>query len=143
MILIHYFQVKIIKHLLEHKKAIQATTITWTVFVAYFCLTNSENLPQVEVLKFDGLGHFVFHFGITFLWFLFWKTTFNTENKFALLKGFLFSVFFGIIIELFQFYFIETRQGDLKDILANCYGALSAILVVKIFLFFRNKNNPS
>lgn len=139
----HYFQVKIIKHLLVRKKVIQVTTFFWTGLVAYLCLTNSENLPQVELLKWDGLGHFIFHFGITFLWFLFWKTTFKTENRFALLKGFLFSVFFGIIIELFQLYFIETRQGDVKDIIANCSGALGAIIVVRIFIFFRDKNNPS
>ena len=69
MILMNYYQVKLTKHLLEHKQTIQVLTVFWTGLVAYLCLTSTESLPSVEVLKFDKVGHFTFHFGITTLWF--------------------------------------------------------------------------
>ncbi len=133
MILMNYFQVKLIKNLLEHKRAIQLLTVIWTGLVAYLCLASSESLPSVEVFKYDKLGHFSFHFGITMVWFLFWKTTFRNENKYALLKAFLFSFFFGISIEIGQKLFTTTRAADGYDIIANTSGALFAVLVIYIF----------
>lgn len=139
MILIHYFQVKLTKHLLEHKKTIQAITVFWTGFVAYLCLVSSDKLPEVDVFKFDKLGHFTFHFVLTILWFLFWKTTYKTENKFALLKAFLFSFFFGVVIEICQGAFTETRQSDIHDVFANSVGALTAVLFLYIIDKWRSK----
>jgi len=121
------------KNLLEHKKLIQAGTFFWTGLVAYLCLASPTSLPSISVLTFDKLGHLVFHFGITFMWFLFWKTTRNNENKFALLKAFLFSFFFGIIIEILQKYFATNRAADVNDVYANSVGALIAVLTI-VFL---------
>lgn len=42
------------------------------------------------------------------------------------------SLFFGIMIELFQSYFTDTRSGDIMDVLANTTGSLLAILAIKI-----------
>lgn len=133
MILMNYCQVKLTKNLLELKYIIQVLAFFWTALVAYLCLANSESLPSVEVLQFDKFGHFTFHFGITALWFLFWKTTFRNENKYALLKAFLFSFFFGIAIELVQHYFTTTRNGDVLDVVANTNGSLIAVLILYIF----------
>lgn len=132
MILMNYYQVKLTKHLLEHKKTIQVLTVFWTGSVAYLCLASTESLPSVEVLKFDKFGHFTFHFGITILWFLFWKTTFKNENKYALLKAFLFSFFFGVAIEITQYLFTTTRNGEILDVIANTNGALIAVLFIFI-----------
>ncbi len=132
MILMNYYQVKLTKHLLEYKQTIQVLTVFWTGLVAYLCLTSTESLPSVEVLKFDKFGHFTFHFGITTLWFLFWKTTFKNENKYALFKAFLFSFFFGVAIEIAQYLFTTTRNGDVLDVIANTNGALMAVLLIFI-----------
>ena len=132
MILMNYYQVKLTKHLLEHKKTIQVLTFFWTGLVAYLCLVNSNNLPNVSMFRFDKIGHLSFHFGITFLWYLFWKTTFKNENKYALLKAFLFSFFFGISIEICQGVFTATRQSDVHDVLANTIGALIAVAFICI-----------
>lgn len=139
MILMNYFQVKLTKNLLERKKIIQVLTVLWTILVAYLCLVSTENLPEVNVFKFDKFGHFAFHFGLTFLWFLFLKTTYKTENKFALSKAFLFSFFFGILIEICQGLFTETRQSDIYDVIANSLGALTAVVII----FIGNKWLPN
>ncbi len=139
MILTTYSRVKLTKNLLEHKRAIQALTVFWTVFVAYLCLASSNSLPSVSVFKFDKIGHFTFHFGITFLWFLFWKSTYKIENKFALLKAFLFSFFFGITIEICQEFFTDTRKSDIQDVYANTVGAFVAVLVIYCMDKFKRK----
>jgi VanZ family protein len=131
--------VKLTKHLLEHKKTIQVLTVFWTGFVAYLCLVSSDKLPEVNVFKFDKLGHFTFHFVLTILWFLFWKTTYKTENKFALLKAFLFSFFFGVVIEICQGAFTESRQSDIHDVFANSVGALTAVLFLYLIDKWRSK----
>lgn len=133
MITTNYFQVRLIKNLLEHKRAIQILTVFWTVLVAYLCLASTESLPSVDLFRFDKFGHLTFHFGITVLWFLFWKTSFRNENKYALTKAFLFSFFFGILIEIGQKLFTETREADIEDVIANTTGALLAVLVIYIY----------
>lgn len=139
MILTTYYRVKHTKNLLEHKRIIQALTVFWTVFVAYLCLASSNSLPSVNVFKFDKIGHFTFHFGITSLWFLFWKSTYNNENKFALLKAFLFSFFFGVAIEICQEFFTDTRKSDIQDVYANTVGAFVAVLVIYCMDRFKRK----
>lgn len=133
LILMNYFQVKLIKNLSEHKKLIQALTVFWTGLVAYLCLASSEGLPSVSVFKYDKIGHLTFHFGITISWFLFWKSTFKNENKNALLKAFLFSFFFGILIEICQGLFTETRAADVADVIANSCGALIAVVLIYVY----------
>lgn len=128
---------KLTENLLEHKRTIQALTVFWTGLVAYLCLVSSHSLPSVNVFKFDKIGHFTFHFGITVIWFLFWKTTYKNENKFAVLKAFLFSFFFGVLIEICQGLFTETRKSDMHDVFANTTGALIAVVVI----YFFNKIN--
>lgn len=126
----NYFLVKFTKNLLEHKRVIQALTVFWTALVAYLCLVKAENLPSLNILKFDKIGHLTFHFGITVLWFLFLKTTFKNENKYALIKAFLFSFLFGVVIEFCQGYFTESRKADFNDVFANSAGSLLAVGII-------------
>lgn len=139
MILTTYFRVKRTKNLSEHKLAIQALTVFWTGLVAYLCLASPESLPGVNLFKFDKMGHLTFHFGITVLWFLFWKSTYKNENKFALVKAFLFSFFFGVIIEICQGLFTETRKSDIYDVCGNTAGAVIAVIIIYLFNKIKSK----
>jgi VanZ family protein len=131
---------RLIKNLLGHKRIIQVLTVFWTGLVAYLCLVRAESLPNVNVFRYDKIGHFSFHFGITLLWFLFWKTTYRNENKYALVKAFLFSFFFGVAIELGQGYFTTTRHSDIHDIYANSVGSLTAVFTIFMINKMRSKN---
>lgn len=137
MILTTSSLVKLTKNLLEHKRAIQALAVFWTALVAYLCLASSNSLPSVDVFKFDKIGHFTFHFGITTVWFLFWKSTYKNENKFALIKAFLFSFFFGVTIEICQELFTDTRKSDIHDVYANAVGAFIAVVVIYFLIKFK------
>ena len=143
MILMNYYQVKLIKNLSEHKRILLWLAIFWTAIVTFFCLVSFNELPTIEVSNFDKLGHITFHFGITFLWFLVFKFKFLNENKKALIKAFLFSFFYGITIEIFQDQFTETRSGDVFDVVANTSGSILAIIFIIVSIKFNRKTTEN
>ncbi|MCR4033960.1 MULTISPECIES: VanZ family protein [Flavobacterium] len=98
--------------------------------ITYFCLTDSSNIPVVNFPNIDKIVHFCFHFGFTFSWILFFKKEFvgkGAEDFKAYLISFIFSVFFGITIEILQNAITTTRAADVTDILANALGAVIAV----------------
>jgi VanZ family protein len=112
--------------------------LLWTTIVTVLCLISCDEIPMPKMGKnFDKLGHLTFHFGITALWFLYFKKK-SGKTKSALVKAFLFSLFFGIAIEISQALFTTTRQADVLDVAANSFGAVLAIGF--IFLFRRKKS---
>lgn len=126
----NYFLVKITKILSEHKKILLWLALLWTAIVAYFCLVSFNDIPSLGVKDFDKIGHFVFHFGITSVWFLYYKFRKANSNKKAIAKAFLFSLIYGTAIEFFQAFFTDTRKGDINDVFANMTGSIFAIAVV-------------
>jgi VanZ family protein len=106
---------------------------SWTLVVAYFCLVPSSDIPSVSIPHLDKLAHSFFHFVFTILWFLFFKKQVKKRNQTKLLVGsVIFSLFFGIVIEVLQVRLTTTRNGDFFDVLANLSGALSAFVFVLI-----------
>jgi VanZ family protein len=104
---------------------------SWTVVVAFFCLTPSNNIPSINIPNLDKLAHAFFHFVFTLLWFLFFKKQVKKRNETKLLVfSCLFSVLFGLAIEIIQAKFSPTRSGELLDVLANLSGAILAFILV-------------
>jgi VanZ family protein len=100
--------------------------------VSILCLASFNNLPSVRVQHFDKIVHAAFHFGITALWFLYWKSKKNEQLRKSLLRAFLFSLIYGSLIEIMQGVFTATRSGDVLDLLGNITGALIAVLLILI-----------
>lgn len=137
-ILTNYFQMKPTNNLSVRNKIFYLVpALLWTTIVTVLCLISSDEIPMPKMGKnVDKLGHLTFHFGITALWFLYFKKK-SGKTKSALLKAFLFSLFFGIAIEISQALFTTTRQADVLDVAANCIGAFLAIS----FIFLYRKRN--
>ncbi|MDQ6527935.1 VanZ family protein [Flavobacterium sp. LHD-85] len=98
--------------------------------ITYFCLTDSSNIPAVNFPSIDKIVHFCFHFGFTISWILFFKKELkgkDSDEYKAYLISFIFSVFFGITIEILQNALTVTRNADVTDILANALGAFVAV----------------
>ncbi|MFD1603874.1 VanZ family protein [Flavobacterium artemisiae] len=98
--------------------------------ITYFCLTDSSNIPVINFPSIDKIVHFCFHFGFTVSWILFFKKELKgkeADDFKAYLISFIFSVFFGITIEILQSIFTTTRAADVTDILANALGAVVAV----------------
>lgn len=65
------------------------------------------------------------------LWFLYLKKKLNSSNNVKpLVWAFVFSLVFGIAIELIQQFFTKTRTADVLDVLANATGATLACLAI-------------
>ncbi|GAA3727783.1 VanZ family protein [Flavobacterium ginsengisoli] len=98
--------------------------------ITYFCLTDSSNIPAINFPSIDKIVHFCFHFGFTISWILFFKKELkgkDADDYKAYLISFIFSVFFGITIEILQGALTATRASDVTDVLANALGALAAV----------------
>lgn len=112
------------------KQLLLLWAIVCSGIISYFCLTDSGNLPAVNIPSLDKIVHFCFHFGFTISWILFFKKELKgkeADDYKAYLISFIFSVFFGITIEILQAALTVTRAADVADVLANALGAFTAV----------------
>nr|WP_315162970.1 VanZ family protein [uncultured Flavobacterium sp.] len=108
--------------------------LLWAGVIAFFCLIQLNNVPLGEVSNLDKLVHVFFHFVLTMLCFLFVQKYTNAINSLKpILISLLFSVFFGIGIEIAQELFTTTRHADVFDVLANLSGAILGVAVIILF----------
>ena len=127
---------KLTSNLSAHNKIYLGFAIIWTTIVAVLCLIRSDELPMPKFEKnYDKLGHSAFHFGITALWYLYFKHK-VADTKKAIMHAFLFSFIYGILIEISQALFTTTRTADVLDVAANTTGGL---LVVGIVMFYKKR----
>ena len=95
-------------------------------------------MPVVNIENLDKIVHAFFHFVFTSLWILFFKTQIKDPDSYKpYIISFLFSVLFGITIEIMQGQYTTTRKEDSLDVVANMVGAVLAVFL--IFLYFRNR----
>lgn len=115
------------------KKVCLGLALSWTGIILYLCLVRLSGLPAENIPNVDKYVHAFFYFVFSLLWFLTLHFYFKNQNRRKLLGiVFFVSLFFGIMIELFQTFFTLFRNGDVADVLANTTGALLAIFVIKI-----------
>ena len=87
-----------------------------------------------NVTNLDKLVHAFFHFVLITFCFLFLKSRTTDANSFKpLIVSFLFSVFFGLGIEVAQELLTTTRHAELFDVLANVSGATLAVVLILLF----------
>lgn len=101
----------------------------WMGVITILSLVRISGMPSVAVPHADKYVHVVFYFVLTFCVFYY---ILNTSKR-LLTKIFyacIFSVIYGIIIELMQGTLTNYRQPDLKDIIANTFGSLMAGLLL-------------
>lgn len=75
----------------------------------------------------DKLAHFAFYFIASLIYFL------EKNNRLKIFPVLSYAILLGGAMELIQYYFIETRNGDIWDMLANISGVLSFIVFSKLF----------
>ncbi|RDI52172.1 VanZ family protein [Flavobacterium glaciei] len=122
------------KNLLVPKQVYFFAALLWTGIIAFFCLVQLNNVPLKEVSNLDKLVHVFFHFVLIVLCFLFFQKYTNAVNSVkCIITSFLFSVLFGIGIEIAQELFTTTRHADVYDVLANIFGAILGVAVIILF----------
>ena len=129
-----YYLVRLTKNLLVPKQLYFLAALLWAGVIGFFCLVQLNNVPLGDVSNLDKIVHAFFHFVLTLLCFLFFQKNTNSVNSLkTMMISFLFSVFFGVSIEIARELLTTTRHADLFDVLANLVGAILSIVFIIIF----------
>lgn len=106
--------------------------IAWTLLTLYLSLISARSASEFNLFDFvgfDKLAHLSFYTIFSFLWAMALRET-NTGKNFVLF----FSVSFGILMEICQFYLFNGRSFELYDILANIIGSFMGVILFKKFI---------
>jgi len=91
-----------------------------------------KEVKLIKIPNIDKIVHFTMYATFSFLWM--WSLVKKTPNSF--LKNavliFLIGSVFGIIIEFLQENFTQTRSGEVLDVICNCAGILTGIIIRKL-----------
>lgn len=104
----------------------------WTLLTLYLSLISARTATKFNIWDFAGfdkLAHLVFYAIFSFLWSMSYRE--NREHKKFVL---FFSVSFGILMEICQFYLFNGRSFELYDILANIIGSFAGVILFKKFI---------
>jgi VanZ family protein len=113
--------------------------VFWTVFVAVICLITVPDLPEVGVDSADKYVHASVHFIFSIVWALHFRSRGKWSLQYLLIAVFIMSLVFGVLIEIAQNFLTDTRTADVRDIAANCAGALLAIITILLYDRMRSK----
>ena len=87
-------------------------------------LKNSLNLFDIEILS-----HIFFYFSLSYL------LNKSLDNDFNLVKSkalsIMFSLIYGIMIEIIQYLFLDYRSFEIVDILSNIFGIFIFMVIKK------------
>ncbi|MBN4046913.1 VanZ family protein [bacterium AH-315-P13] len=115
-----------------HKRVLLILTICYTLVIAVLSLVNIKSLPKLGSSFDDKIFHALAYGTLVLLWYF-------TLNHLKITKPIflsaLFSIIYGIILEVLQGQLTIMRSLDILDVLANCIGVTIAFL----FIIIRNK----
>ncbi|WP_445735697.1 VanZ family protein [Mariniflexile sp.] len=114
------------------KKSIFFLSILYTLTLATVCLVKLNKLPNVGLSYGDKIFHFLSYSVLAMLWFNTLLHTFKFKKRRALLYAALFSVVFGIVIEVLQGALTSYRSSDMYDVIANTSGVLFTVLILAV-----------
>lgn len=106
----------------------------WTVCITVACLVSISEVPDVDfgVENTDKIAHFSFYAVFSVLWLLYLKTVLKNQ-EWLYLKVFVIAVSFGVLIEICQSVFTESRQADSIDAIANTLGSVLGLSLLKLY----------
>ncbi len=113
------------------KNVFFGAALIWTIVIAILCLVSFSNIPKLGFSNSDKYAHFTFHFVFSGLWFFYFSHRKDNLNKVStFIMVFFLSLVYGIVIEILQHLFTDTRKADIFDVLANAFGALVGLLSI-------------
>ncbi len=109
-------------------------SILWTLIILYLSL---GRMPDSDGLKLNipHLDKFV-HFAMYFIYTSLLLVERKSQKKSAIFSIALYSVFFGILMEILQATIFTYRTGDFFDFMFNTFGVITAILLRKRIMSF-------
>lgn len=114
------------------KRILLILTICYTLVLAVFSLAAITSLPELWTNYDDKIYHIFAYVILVLLWYF---TLHRLKIANPIFIAALFSVIYGIIIEVLQGQFTVVRSLDILDILANCIG----VTMATFFIIIRNR----
>ena len=111
------------------KKLVIIVTFCYTLSIAIISLISSPKLPKLGTNWDDKIFHAFAYLLLVVLWYI---AGHYLKIAKPLFVAALFSIIYGIIIEVLQEQFTIARQLDVFDIFANCAGVLMATLGIML-----------
>lgn len=103
----------------------------WTLLTIYLTTFPSEKIIEVELFRYDKIGHFLIFGGWTFLIGLI-QLVYLERIHDSLLPILIIGISFGGLIEIAQYLMPYGRYASWFDMLANILGGLTAFVVLKM-----------
>lgn len=101
----------------------------YCLIIAVLSLLPPSEFPS-QLFNFDKLAHFGVYLIMSFLMlFFFWKKEFSRKS---VSYTCLFSISYGILLEILQNTSFSQREFDIFDIAANIIGALFGVILFKL-----------
>jgi len=104
------------------------------LFITYlslekFSLTNNSIKKSLNLFDIEILSHIFFYFSLSYL------LNKSLDNDFNLVKSkplsIMFSLIYGIMIEIIQYLFLDYRSFEIVDILSNIFGIFIFMVIKK------------
>lgn len=102
----------------------------WTLLTIYLTTFPSEKIIEVELFRYDKIGHFLIFGGWTFLIGLI-QVVYLERIHASLLPIIIIGISFGGAIEIAQYLLPYGRYASWLDMLANILGCLTAFVALK------------
>jgi len=106
--------------------------VFYTLSLAIVSLINLKEIPDIGVSNSDKIFHCLAYLVLTILWVNTFFLKYNVKKSTALIYSSVFSIVFGIVIEVLQESVTQVRSSDFYDALANTVGVLIAVIVLLI-----------
>lgn len=116
------------------RKLLLIGVLVYTLALGIGSLIHMPVIMEEAPENSDKLLHATAYFFFCLFWFtyLYWAGLHERKFKTVLIIAVIWSLFFGMIIEISQLEFTTYRTGDFLDMLANTTGVVLAILVLNI-----------
>jgi len=115
-------------------------SILTAIAIAYLSLSSSDNYSRFSFLNFRGADkvmHFLMYFG--FMSVIIFENRKNIGKLKTLFIAGLIPFFYGLLMELLQMWFTQTRSGSATDLLFNLSGILFSIIILLMIRPLRNQ----
>ena len=109
----------------------------WALSILFLCTIGTEDLPSVgflDLLSFDKFVHAAM-FGVLNLTLLVAcrrQLRFHVVRKKAIIIALVFSLAYGTIIEVLQFFLATGRSAEYQDIVANTVGCIIGLYLFRL-----------
>jgi len=111
-----------------HKYIVYALFTFITLCTLFITLTPTRGFPEVSLLEYDKLGHFLMFFGWTFM--LGFSLIIRNNKLAPLFRIFIAGVIFGISIEIAQELLPFGRNASFWDVVADTAGSFVAVMLL-------------